>query len=116
VGKREFLYVDDAARALLLAGEHLQTSDPVNIGTGIETRIRDLADMIGRFTGYEGEIVWDASKPDGQPTRCLDVSRARELMGFEAQVSLEEGLRNTVEWFRESSGEGTTVGSSAGQA
>ncbi len=97
---REFLFVDDAARALLLACEHLQTSDPVNVGTGVETTIRDLADMISRFSGYEGEIVWDESKPDGQPTRCLDVSRARSLMGFEAQVGLEEGLRRTVEWFR----------------
>ena len=99
---REFLYVDDAARALLLAGEHLQTSAPVNVGTGIETEIRDLADMISGFSGYQGEIVWDASKPDGQPTRCLDVSRARSLMGFEAQVGLEEGLKKTVDWFRES--------------
>jgi GDP-L-fucose synthase len=99
---REFLYVDDAARALLLAGEHLQTSDPVNVGTGVETTIRDLADIISRFSGYEGEIVWDASKPDGQPTRCLDVSRARKLMGFEAQVGLEDGLKRTVEWFRKS--------------
>jgi GDP-L-fucose synthase len=98
---REFLYVDDAAHALLLAGEHLQTSDPVNVGTGVETRIRDLADMIARFSGYSGELVWDASKPDGQPTRCLDVSRARELMGFEAKVGLDEGLRTTVEWFAE---------------
>jgi len=98
---REFLYVDDAASALLLAGEHLHTSDPVNVGTGVETRIRDLADMIARFTGYGGELVWDASKPDGQPTRCLDVSRARELMGFEARVELDEGLRRTVEWFAE---------------
>jgi GDP-L-fucose synthase len=97
---REFLYVDDAATALALAGERLQTSDPVNIGTGVETRIRDLADMISRFTGYKGEIVWDSSKPDGQPTRCLDVTRARELMGFEAKVGLEEGLQRTVEWFR----------------
>jgi GDP-L-fucose synthase len=98
---REFLYVDDAARALVLAGELLQTSDPVNIGTGIETRIRDLADLIARFTGYEGTIVWDTSKPDGQPTRCLDVTRARELMGFEAEVGLEVGLQRTVEWFRD---------------
>lgn len=103
---REFLYVDDASRALLLAGEHLETSDPVNVGTGVETRIRDLAEMIGRYTGYDGEIVWDTSKPDGQPTRCLDVSRARELMGFEAQVGLEEGLQKTVRWFQESLGEG----------
>jgi GDP-L-fucose synthase len=103
---REFLYVDDAARALLLAGEHLQTSDPVNVGTGVETRIRDLADMIARFTGYEGELAWDTSKPDGQPTRCLDVSRARALMGFEAKIGLEEGLLRTVEWFRQSVTEG----------
>lgn len=97
---REFLYVDDAARALLLAAERLETSAPVNIGTGIETRIRDLANTIARLSDYEGEIVWDPSKPDGQPTRCLDVTRARELMGFEAQVELEEGLAQTVEWFR----------------
>lgn len=97
---REFLYVDDAARALLLAAERLDTSAPINVGTGVETRIRDLAETIARLSDYEGEIVWDASKPDGQPTRCLDVSRARELMGFEAQVGLEEGLARTVEWFR----------------
>jgi GDP-L-fucose synthase len=97
---REFLYVDDAARALLLAAEHLDTSMPVNIGTGIETRIRDLAGAIARLSGYEGEIVWDASKPDGQPTRCLDVSRACELMGFEAEIGLEDGLRDTIAWYR----------------
>ena len=79
---REFLYVDDAARALLLAAEHLDSSQPVNIGTGMETRIRDLAGTIARLSHYEGEIVWDASKPDGQPTRRLDVTRARELIGF----------------------------------
>jgi GDP-L-fucose synthase len=111
---REFLYVDDAARALLLAGEHIQSSDPVNIGTGVETRIRDLANMISDFSGYEGEIVWDSSKPDGQPTRCLDVSRARELMGFEAKVGLEEGLRRTVEWFRDV-GEEATSGEPSGE-
>ena len=98
---REFLYVEDAARALLLAAERLDTSAPVNIGTGIETRIRDLAATIARLSNYEGEIVWDTSKPDGQPTRCLDVSRARELMGFEARVGLEDGLGETVQWFRE---------------
>jgi GDP-L-fucose synthase len=97
---REFLYVDDAARALLLAAERLDTSEPVNVGTGRETRIADLAAMIQRITGYEGEVVWDTSRPDGQPTRYLDVSRARELMGFEAEVPLEEGLRRTVESFR----------------
>lgn len=97
---REFLYVDDAARALLLAAERLETSIPVNVGTGVETRIRDLANTIARLSDYEGEIVWDTSKPDGQPTRCLDVTRARDLMGFEANVELEEGLAQTVEWFR----------------
>jgi GDP-L-fucose synthase len=97
---REFLYVDDAARALLLAAEKLDTSKPVNIGTGVETRIRDLAELIHRLSGFEGELVWDSSYPDGQPTRYLDVSRARELMGFEAETPLEEGLRRTIESFR----------------
>jgi GDP-L-fucose synthase len=106
---REFLYVDDAARALLLAAERLETSAPVNIGTGIETRIRDLADAIARLSDYEGEIVWDTSKPDGQPTRCLDVTRARELMGFEARVGLEEGLAQTIEWFRLQAPDGTSA-------
>jgi GDP-L-fucose synthase len=96
---REFLYVDDAARALLLAGEHLDTPAPVNVGTGVETRIRELAQLIARHTGYEGEIVWDTSRPDGQPSRQLDISRARELMGFEARVGLDEGLRRTVDWY-----------------
>ncbi|MBX5468829.1 MAG: GDP-L-fucose synthase [Thermoleophilaceae bacterium] len=100
---REFLYVDDAARALLLAAERLDTSEPVNIGTGVETRIRDLAETIRGLTGFEGEIVWDTSRPDGQPTRYLDVSRARELIGFEAEVPLEEGLRRTIESFRQQS-------------
>ena len=97
---REFLYVDDAARALVLAAEHLAVSDPVNIGTGTETNIRRLAETIQRLVGYAGETVWDDSRPDGQPRRSLDVSRARELMGFEARVPLEEGLRLTIERFR----------------
>jgi GDP-L-fucose synthase len=96
---REFLYVDDAARALLLAAERLDTSEPVNVGTGIETRIRDLSELVHDVTGYDGETVWDASRPDGQPQRFLDVRRARELMGFEARVPLEEGLRRTVASF-----------------
>jgi GDP-L-fucose synthase len=96
---REFLYVDDAARALLLAAERLQTSEPVNVGTGRETKIRDLAESIRKLVGFEGEIVWDTTKPDGQPARYLDVTRGRELMGFEATMSLEEGLRRTIESF-----------------
>ena len=99
---REFLYVDDAARALLLAAERYDSSDPVNIGTGRETRIRDLAETIARLTGFEGETVWDTTRPDGQPTRYLDVSRARERMGFEAELDLDEGLRRTIESFRAS--------------
>jgi GDP-L-fucose synthase len=99
---REFLYVDDAARALVLAAERYDSSDPVNIGTGQETRIRDLAETIESLTGYEGETVWDSSRPDGQPKRYLDVSRARERFGFEAEMALEEGLRRTIESFRES--------------
>ncbi len=94
---REFLYVDDAARALLLAAERLQTSEPVNLGTGRETKIRDLAESIRKLVGFDGEIVWDSTKPDGQPARYLDVTRARELMGFEATTSLEDGLRRTID-------------------
>jgi GDP-L-fucose synthase len=98
---REFLYVDDASRALLLAAERLQVSDPVNVGTGIETTIRDLAETIERLVGFDGETVWDSSKPDGQPKRFLDITRARELMGYEPQVSLEDGLTRTITSFRE---------------
>jgi GDP-L-fucose synthase len=97
---REFLYVDDAARALLLAAERAETSEPFNVGTGVETRIRDLAEAIVRLTGYGGETIWDSSRPDGQPTRYLDVSRAREWLGYEAEMPLEEGLRRTIESFR----------------
>lgn len=98
---REFLYVDDAARALLLAAERAETSEPINIGTGVETQIRGLAEKISELVGYEGKTVWDSSRPDGQPTRYLDVSRARDLIGFEAEVALEDGLRRTIESFRE---------------
>jgi GDP-L-fucose synthase len=97
---REFLYVDDAARALLLCAERLDVSDPVNIGTGTETRIRDLAETISDLAGYEGKTVWDSSKPDGQPKRYLDTTRARELIGFEAETPLGDGLRRTIESFR----------------
>jgi GDP-L-fucose synthase len=98
---REFLFVEDAARALLLAGEHLDRSDAVNIGTGVETRIRDLAELIRELVGHRGEIVWDSSRPDGQPTRYLDVSRAREWLGFEADTPLRTGLERTIASFRE---------------
>jgi GDP-L-fucose synthase len=97
---REFLYVDDAVRALLLCAERLDVSEPVNIGTGTETRIRDLAETIREHAGFEGETTWDTSRPDGQPKRYLDVSRAKELIGFEAEMPLDEGLRRTIESFR----------------
>lgn len=98
---REFLFVDDAARALLLAAERLESSEPVNVGTGKETRIRDLAVTIATLAGFDGETVWDDSRPDGQPSRRLDVSRALDLFGFAARTQLEDGLRETIEWFRE---------------
>src|SRR4051812_26006259 len=98
---REFLYRDDAARALLLAAEHLDRSDAVNVGTGVETSIGELAETIKELVGHEGEVIWDATRPDGQPTRYLDVSRAREWLGFEAQTTLRSGLQRTIESFRE---------------
>jgi len=98
---REFLYVDDAARALLLMAERYDSSEPVNIGTGQETSIRGLAETIAAATGFEGEIVWDESRPDGQPRRALDVSRAERGFGFRAEVPLDEGIRRTVAYYRE---------------
>ncbi len=97
---REFLYVDDCARAIVLALERYDGGEPVNLGTGEEIAIRDLAAKIAEATGFRGEIRWDASKPNGQPRRRLDVSRARERFGFEAEVSFEAGLRETVRWYR----------------
>jgi GDP-L-fucose synthase len=98
---REFLYVEDAARALLLAGERLDRSDAVNIGTGVETRIRDLAALIQELVGHRGEVVWDTTRPDGQPTRYLDVSRARDWLGFVADTPLRSGLERTIASYRE---------------
>jgi GDP-L-fucose synthase len=100
---REFLYVDDAARALILAGERADTSEPFNVGTGVETKIRDLAALIVDATGFAGELVWDRDRPDGQPVRSLDVSRAQETIGFEATVGLTEGLERSVASFRDAS-------------
>lgn len=97
---REFLYVEDAARAILLAAERLETSEPVNVGSGQEIAIAELVELIAAKTGFNGRIDYDASKPDGQPRRCLDVSRARELLSFEAFTSLAVGLQRTIEWYR----------------
>lgn len=98
---REFLYVEDAAEGILLAAETYADSEPVNLGSGMEISIKDLAETIGRLTGYEGEFVWDTEKPNGQPRRLLDVTRAKEEFGFEAKMGFEEGLKRTIEWFKE---------------
>jgi GDP-L-fucose synthase len=97
---REFLYVSDAAEALVLAAERYDGAEPVNVGSGEEISIRDLAELVADVTGFGGEIRWDTTKPNGQPRRSLDVSRARELFGFEAQTPLREGLERTVAWYR----------------
>jgi GDP-L-fucose synthase len=96
---REFLYVEDAARAIALAAERLDTPEPVNIGSGQEIAIADLVELIARKTGFTGEIRFDGDKPDGQPRRCLDVMRAKRLLGFEATTSLAEGLDRTIAWY-----------------
>jgi GDP-L-fucose synthase len=101
---REFLFVEDCARAVVLATEKYDKPEPVNIGTGVEIRIRDLIVMIAWLTGFKGEIAWDASKPDGQPRRCLDVSRAEREFGFRASTRFETGLRRTIEWCRSERG------------
>ena len=96
---REFIYVKDAARGIALATERYNQSDPVNIGSGFEISIKDLVEKIARMTGFEGELVWDTSKPNGQPRRALDISRAKDYFGFEAHTDFEEGLRETIDWY-----------------
>jgi GDP-L-fucose synthase len=98
---REFLYVKDCARAIADATEKYNSSEPVNIGSGMEISIKDLVSMIADLVGFKGRIVWDDSKPDGQPRRCLDTSRARERFGFTAQIPFEKGLRETINWYLE---------------
>ncbi len=96
---REFLYVEDAARGIVLATERYDGAEPVNLGVGAEITIRELVTLIARLTGFQGEIRWDATKPDGQPRRALDTSRARERFGFTATTSFEDGLRRTIDWY-----------------
>ncbi|MCD6402093.1 MAG: GDP-L-fucose synthase [Anaerolineales bacterium] len=98
---RGFLYAGDAATGIVLAAERYNDSEPVNLGSEMEITIKDLANLIAKLTGFEGEFVWDTSKPNGQPRRALDVHRAKEFFGFMAQTPFEEGLRRTVEWYRE---------------
>lgn len=96
---REFLYVEDCARAIVMAAEKLDSSEPVNIGSGKEISIRALVEVIAELTGFRGEIRWNTEKPDGQPRRCLDVTRARDWFGFEASTGFREGLQKTLEWY-----------------
>ena len=102
---REFLFAEDAAEAILLAAERYDSAEPVNLGSGQEISILDLAREIARLVGFEGRIVWDTTRPNGQPRRALDVTRAREQFGFMAKTSLEDGLRRTVEWYRKTRAE-----------
>lgn len=98
---REFLHVEDAAEGILLATEKYDKPEPVNLGTGKEITIKDLANLIAKLTGFKGEIVWDKTQPDGQPRRCLDTSRAKREFGFEARTDLATGLKATIDWYKE---------------
>ena len=101
---REFLFVEDAARGFVLAAERYDDPDPVNLGAGFEISMRELADKIARLMDFGGSMTWDTSKPNGQPRRMLDTSRAKERFGFQAQIGFEEGLRRTIDWFRAKAG------------
>jgi GDP-L-fucose synthase len=98
---REFLYVDDAARGIVAAAEKMEEPTPINLGTGQEIAIAELVKLIARLCDFKGEIMWDASRPDGQPRRCLDTSRAAKLLAWQAMMPLEEGLRRTIAWWRD---------------
>jgi GDP-L-fucose synthase len=106
---REFLYVEDCAEAILLAAERYDGAEPINLGTGEEISIHDLAQLVAAQTGYDGAIVWDTTKPNGQPRRRLDVSRARELLGFQAKTSFRDGLEQTIAWYRASRSEPAVI-------
>ncbi|MBT9151050.1 MAG: GDP-L-fucose synthase [candidate division WS2 bacterium] len=103
---REYLYVEDAAEAILLAVEKYNKPDPVNLGSGFEISIRDLVELIAGLTGFKGRIIWDTSRPDGQPRRLFDSSRAEREFGFKSTTSFEEGLRKTIEWYKEQRAKG----------
>jgi GDP-L-fucose synthase len=97
---REFIYVDDAAEGIVLATERFNGPEAVNIGVGFEITIKDLVELIAELTGFKGEIRWDTTKPDGQPRRCLDISRAKALFGFQAKTGFREGLKATIDWYK----------------
>jgi len=96
---REFLYVEDASEGILLAAEKYDKSDPVNLGVGREITISELVSLIAKLTGYDGKVVWDTSRPDGQPRRCLQTSRAKKEFGFEAKTDFKKGLQKTINWY-----------------
>jgi GDP-L-fucose synthase len=96
---REFLYVEDAAEGILAAAEKYDKPEPVNLGTGEEITIKNLSTLIAKLTGFKGEVIWDRTKPDGQPRRCLDISRAKREFGFEAKTDLKTGLKKTIAWY-----------------
>jgi GDP-L-fucose synthase len=98
---REFLYVEDAAAGVILGAEEYDLEEPVNLGSGAEISIKELVETIARLTGFTGRLIWDTSKPNGQPRRALDVSRAEEYFGFRAKMPFEEGLRRTIAWYRQ---------------
>ncbi|MBU1704635.1 MAG: NAD-dependent epimerase/dehydratase family protein, partial [Nanoarchaeota archaeon] len=99
---REFLYVDDAAEAIVLSAERYNKSDPVNIGAGFEITIKDLVHKLCELMQYDGDIIWDKTKPNGQPRRCLDTSRAEKEFGFKAKMDFDEGLKKTIDWYEQS--------------
>ena len=101
---REFLYVEDCAEGLVSAMEKYESPEPMNLGSGREITIKDLTQLVAKLAKFDGDIVWDSTKPDGQPRRCLDVSRAEQAIGFRAQTTLEDGLRKTIEWFEANEG------------
>ncbi|MBL0869951.1 MAG: GDP-L-fucose synthase [Phycisphaerales bacterium] len=98
---REFLYSEDAAGGIIRAAEVMNDPDPINLGAGFEIKIKDLVELVVKLTGFKGGIVWDSTKPDGQPRRCLDVQKAQKLLGWKAQMGFEEGLKRTIEWYRQ---------------
>lgn len=103
---REFLYVEDAAEAIVLAAERYNKADPVNLGSGMEITITKLTELIATLAGFRGKIVWDPTRPDGQPRRCLDTSKAEQLFGFKAKTEFQEGLHRTIDWYRNARREG----------
>jgi len=102
---REFIYVEDAAEGILLASEFYEAGGPVNIGAGFEIKIKDLAEKIAQLAGFDGQLIWDASKPDGQPRRCLDTTKARKEFGFKAKTDFDQGLKKTIQWYKQNKSE-----------